>query len=74
MRITRHSLAAVIGIVVLAGGLAFAQAGDPLVGTWKLNTGKSKGTMFKSGTTAVEKGRPEPSAEEIDLELAGGQA
>lgn len=55
MRITRHSLAAVVGFVLLAGGLALAQAGDPLVGTWKLNTAKSKGTAFKSGTTTVEK-------------------
>lgn len=55
MRITRHSLAAVIGIVLLAGGLALAQAADPLVGTWKLNTEKSKGTALKSGTTRVEK-------------------
>lgn len=55
MRITRHSLAAVIGIVLLAGGLALAQAADPLVGTWKLNTEKSKGSAFKSGTTRVEK-------------------
>jgi hypothetical protein len=47
-------LAAVIGIIILAGGMALAQASDPLVGTWKLNAAKSKGT-FKSGTTQVEK-------------------
>lgn len=46
--ITQHSLAALVGIVLPAGGLALAQAADPLVGTWKLNTGKS-------GTTTVEK-------------------
>ena len=33
---------------------AFAQASDPLVGTWKLNAAKSKGRVAKSGTTVVE--------------------
>ena len=27
---------------------------DPLVGTWKLNVAKSKGALFKSGTTKIE--------------------
>ena len=55
VKTTRHSLAAVLGIIVLAGGMALAQASDPLVGTWKLNVAKSKGTALKSGTTKVEK-------------------
>ena len=55
MKTTRRLLAAVVGIIVLAGGMALAQASDPLVGTWKLNTAKSKGTAFKSGTTTIEK-------------------
>jgi hypothetical protein len=55
MKTTRRLLAAVIGIIVLFGGMAFAQASDPLVGTWKLNAAKSKGTAFKSGTTKIEK-------------------
>jgi hypothetical protein len=55
VKTTRHGLAAVIGIIVLAGGMALAQASDPLVGTWKLNAAKSKGSTVKSGTTKVEK-------------------
>ena len=43
--------AVLLGVVNLAG---FAQSTDPLVGTWKLNAAKSKGTSFKSGTTKVE--------------------
>ena len=31
---------------------ALAQPGDPLIGTWKLNVGKSKGA--KSGSTTIE--------------------
>jgi hypothetical protein len=37
-----------------AGVAALAQATNPLVGTWKLNAAKSKGTTFTSGTTKVE--------------------
>jgi hypothetical protein len=51
----RRLLAPVIGIIVLAGGMALAQASDPLVGTWKLNAAKSKGSAFTSGTTKIEK-------------------
>ena len=43
--------AALVGFV---GGTALAQSTNPLVGTWKLNAAKSKGTTFKSGTTKVE--------------------
>lgn len=35
--------------------MALAQAGDPLVGTWKFNAGKSKGSPFVSGTSKIEK-------------------
>jgi hypothetical protein len=42
---------ALLGIV---SGTVVAQATDPLVGTWKLNAAKSKGTVFKSGGTKVE--------------------
>jgi hypothetical protein len=55
VKTTRHLLTAVIGIIVLAGGMALAQASDPLVGTWKLNAAKSKGSTVKSGTTKIEK-------------------
>jgi hypothetical protein len=55
VKTTRHLLTAVIGIIVLAGGMALAQASDALVGTWKLNAAKSKGTPFKSGTSKIEK-------------------
>ena len=40
--------------VSVVGVTAFAQASDPLVGTWKLNVAKSKGRAAKSGTTVVE--------------------
>jgi len=43
--------AALVGIV---SGAALAQSPNPLVGTWKLNVAKSKGTTFKSGSTIVE--------------------
>ena len=40
--------------VSLVGVTAFAQASDPLVGTWKLNVAKSKGRAAKSGTTTID--------------------
>ena len=55
MKTTQQLIATVIGIVVLAGGILAAQASDPLIGTWKLNAAKSKGSTLKSGTTKVEK-------------------
>ena len=51
MIIRRVSTAAVV--VGLASAPALAQS-NPLVGTWKLNAAKSKGTTFKSGGTKVE--------------------
>jgi hypothetical protein len=40
-------------LVGVAFATVLAQTSDPLVGTWKLNTEKSKGT-FKSGTSVFE--------------------
>ena len=45
------SVAVLIGI---ACATALAQASDPLVGTWKLNTAKSQGSPYKSGTSVFE--------------------
>jgi hypothetical protein len=50
-------LSRVLSTVVLVGflgGTAAAQTGNPLVGTWKLNAAKSKGSLYTSGTTKVE--------------------
>jgi hypothetical protein len=47
----RLSIAAVL---ILGAVTAFAQAANPLAGTWKLNVEKSKGTTFKAGTTRIE--------------------
>lgn len=55
MKTTRNSIVTVVGIVILAGGMLAAQATDPLIGTWKLNAAKSKGSTAKSGTTTIEK-------------------
>ena len=43
-----------VALVGIVGGTALAQPPNPLVGTWKLNVAKSKGTTFKSGSTKVE--------------------
>ena len=43
-----------VALVGIVSGTALAQSPNPLVGTWKLNVAKSKGTTFKSGTTKVE--------------------
>jgi hypothetical protein len=49
-------LCAIASIVVgLAGGVALAQAGDPFLGTWKLNAAKSATTSFSGGTSVIEK-------------------
>ena len=49
-----HRLFAVATLVCAISGAALAQSNDPLVGTWKLNVDKSKGALFKSGTTKIE--------------------
>jgi hypothetical protein len=51
--ITKRLITAAV-LVGLVGGTALAQTSDPLVGTWKLNPAKSKGTAFKAGGTKVE--------------------
>jgi hypothetical protein len=48
----RHLLTA-LAIVGLAGAVSRAQPVDPMLGTWKLNTTKSK-TPYKSGTSVIE--------------------
>jgi Rieske Fe-S protein len=55
VKTTRHSVAILAGIVLLAGGMLTAQGTEPLIGTWKLNAAKSKGSTIKSGTTKIEK-------------------
>jgi hypothetical protein len=51
--VTFKRLPIVAVLVGLACATALAQASDPLVGTWKLNPEKSKGT-YKSGTSVFE--------------------
>jgi hypothetical protein len=41
-------------LAVLVSATAVAQSSDPLIGTWKLNVAKSKGILFKSGTSKIE--------------------
>jgi hypothetical protein len=41
-------------LVGLVSVTAVAQSSDPLVGTWKMNVEKSKGTPLKSGRTTIE--------------------
>jgi hypothetical protein len=55
VKTTRNLAAAIVGIVIVTGAMLVAQATDPLIGTWKLNAAKSKGSTAKSGTTTVEK-------------------
>jgi hypothetical protein len=46
-------------VLAVASATLVAQSSDPMVGTWKLNAAKSKGTSFTTGTsviTAVENG------------------
>jgi hypothetical protein len=49
----RRFLAAAV-LVGVVGVTVLAQPSDPLVGDWKLNAAKSKGTLFKSGSTKIE--------------------
>ena len=50
---TKH-LRTAAALLVVVTATAFAQADNPLVGTWKLNAAKSKGIAFTSGGTKVE--------------------
>lgn len=49
--VTNRLFTAAILVAMLCAA-AVAQSTDPLIGTWKLNTAKSKGV--KSGTTTIE--------------------
>jgi hypothetical protein len=51
--VTSKHLLAAVAIVALAGAAPRAQSPDPMLGTWKLNTAKSK-APYKSGTSIVE--------------------
>ena len=51
--IAKHLFAAA-ALVSVVSSAALAQSSDPLVGTWKLNTAKSTGAAFKSGTSKIE--------------------
>ena len=48
------SLLVVALVVGVVGAAPLARAADPNVGNWKFNAEKSKGTMFKSGTSNIE--------------------
>ena len=50
---TLKTLLTAIAVVTLAGAAPLAQSPDPMLGTWKLNTAKSK-SPYKSGTSIVE--------------------
>ena len=50
---TSKYLLAAVAIVALAGAAPLAQSPDSMLGTWKLNTAKSK-SPYKSGTSVVE--------------------
>ncbi len=41
-------------IVGVVGAAPLARAANPAVGKWKFNAEKSKGTIYKSGTTLIE--------------------
>jgi hypothetical protein len=50
---TRNHLSiATVLVVGILSGAVFAQASNPLIGTWKLDAAKSKG--MKGGTTKIE--------------------
>jgi len=71
--VTIKRLLIAAALVVLASASALAQSNNPLVGTWKLNTAKSKGSTFKSGTTKVE-AAGEGVKFTVDLVAADGTA
>jgi hypothetical protein len=51
---TKHRLSAAVLIGMVTAALLPAQSLDPLIGTWKLNVAKSKGSTLKGGSTVVE--------------------
>lgn len=53
----RKAVLLAVACVVVLYGMAFAQAANPAIGTWKLNAAKSKytaGVAAKSATTKIE--------------------
>jgi len=53
----RNAIVTTAACVAIFGGIVLAQSANPAVGTWKLNTAKSKytaGTPAKSATTKIE--------------------
>jgi hypothetical protein len=51
---TKRLLSAAVLVGIVSGTVLAAQSSDPLVGSWKLNVEKSKGTPLKGGTTKIE--------------------
>lgn len=51
---TKRLFSAAVLLGVFSGVVLTAQSSDPLIGTWKLNVAKSKGTPLKSGTSKIE--------------------
>ena len=41
-------------VLAMVSATLVAQSSDSMVGTWKLNAAKSKGTSFTSGTSVIE--------------------
>ena len=62
------SLLVVALVVGVVGAAPLARAADPNVGNWKFNAEKSKGTMFKSGTSNIE---ADGDGIKVTVDLAG---
>ena len=69
---TFKRLLGVAVLTVFASIVSLAQAPDPLLGTWKLNPAKSKGT-YKSGTSVFERAGDGIKGS-VDLVAADGTA
>ena len=69
---TFKRLLSVAVLTVFASAVSLAQAPDPLLGTWKLNPAKSKGT-YKSGTSVFERAGDGIKGS-VDLVAADGTA
>ena len=65
---TSKYLLAAVAIVAHAGAAPLAQSPDSMLGTWKLNTAKSK-SPYKSGTSVVE---AVGDAIKVTADLVGG--
>jgi hypothetical protein len=62
------SLLVAVFVVGLVSAAPLARAADPNVGNWKFNAEKSKGTMFKSGTSLIE---AEGEGVKVTVDLTG---